>query len=200
MHSMQQRLQHRSHCGQKQQHVRLKHARLCVRTPVAAADAPSSSSSSSSKLPGLDYTATSEPASPGFLSPELPAVQPWIRPQEQTFTPPSVRDSGTLRPSAEWYPAWMQYRRREDNYVFWQDKFTRCSLEIPGGCSRLSWQSDGASATAAAGAAEGLSSRDDTLSALCAASMQTWNARLTCFQLLSSGSVSARGVQQQRSA
>lgn len=34
----------------------------------------------------------------------------------------------------------MQYRRREDNYVFWQDKFTRCSLDIPGECSRLSWQ------------------------------------------------------------
>ncbi|KIY98011.1 hypothetical protein MNEG_9954 [Monoraphidium neglectum] len=25
----------------------------------------------------------------------------------------------------------MKYRRREDNYVFWQDKFLRCSLEIP---------------------------------------------------------------------
>jgi hypothetical protein len=145
MHTMQQRLQQQPHCQRTQQHVRLKHARLCTRTPVAAADA-SSSSSSSSRLPGLDYTATSEPASPGFLSPELPAVQPWIRPQEQTFTPPSVRDSGTLRPSAEWYPAWMQYRRREDNYVFWQDKFTRCSLEIPGSCSRLSWQSAAAAA------------------------------------------------------
>jgi hypothetical protein len=154
MHSMQQRVQQRLHCGSQQQHVRLKHARLCVRTPVAAADAPSSSSS---RLPGLDYAATSEPVSPGFLSPELPAVEPWIRPQQQTFSPPSVRDSGTLRPSAEWYPAWMQYRRREDNYVFWQDKFTRCSLEIPGGCSRLSWQSD--AAFAAAGAADCLSSR-----------------------------------------
>jgi hypothetical protein len=26
----------------------------------------------------------------------------------------------------------MQYRQREDNYVFWQDKFSRCSLDIPG--------------------------------------------------------------------
>ncbi|KXZ49105.1 hypothetical protein GPECTOR_23g36 [Gonium pectorale] len=25
----------------------------------------------------------------------------------------------------------MQYRRREDNYVFWQDKFVRCSTDIP---------------------------------------------------------------------
>ncbi|KAG2492286.1 hypothetical protein HYH03_009526 [Edaphochlamys debaryana] len=25
----------------------------------------------------------------------------------------------------------MQYRRREDNYVFWQDKFMRCSTDIP---------------------------------------------------------------------
>ncbi|WIA13460.1 hypothetical protein OEZ85_007040 [Tetradesmus obliquus] len=36
-----------------------------------------------------------------------------------------------LDQQGEWYPAWMQYRRREDNYVFWQDKFTRCSLDIP---------------------------------------------------------------------
>ncbi|GLC41704.1 hypothetical protein PLESTB_000686100 [Pleodorina starrii] len=50
---------------------------------------------------------------------------------EPTRTPPSIKDTGTLRPSAEWYPAWMQYRRREDNYVFWQDKFMRCSLDIP---------------------------------------------------------------------
>jgi hypothetical protein len=26
----------------------------------------------------------------------------------------------------------MKYRRREDNYVFWRDKFMRCSLDIPG--------------------------------------------------------------------
>lgn len=26
----------------------------------------------------------------------------------------------------------MQYRQREENYVFWQDKFMRSSLEIPG--------------------------------------------------------------------
>ncbi|KAF6255496.1 hypothetical protein COO60DRAFT_1285797 [Scenedesmus sp. NREL 46B-D3] len=128
MHIMQQRVQHRPQYQQTQRPACFRHARLRVRTPIAAADAPSSSSS---RLPGLDYAATSEPASPGFLNPELPPVQPWVRPQEQTFTPPSVRDSGTLRPSAEWYPAWMQYRRREDNYVFWQDKFTRCSLEIP---------------------------------------------------------------------
>lgn len=48
---------------------------------------------------------------------------PWIR--------PTIKDTGTLRPAAEWYPQWMQYRRREDNYVFWQDKLMRCSLDIP---------------------------------------------------------------------
>ncbi|KAI8476199.1 MAG: hypothetical protein J3K34DRAFT_365238 [Monoraphidium minutum] len=57
---------------------------------------------------------------------------PWQRPPERSFTGPSIRDSGTLRPGPEWYPAWMKYRRREDNYVFWKDKFLRCSLEIPG--------------------------------------------------------------------
>ncbi|GLI67640.1 hypothetical protein VaNZ11_011889, partial [Volvox africanus] len=56
---------------------------------------------------------------------------PWRNWDEPTRTPPSIKDTGTLRPAAEWYPAWMQYRRREDNYVFWQDKFMRCSLDIP---------------------------------------------------------------------
>lgn len=67
-----------------------------------------------------------------FVDPKLPGINPWVRPTPETYTPPSVRDSGTLRPAAEWYPAWMQYRTREDNYVFWQDKFSRCSLDIPG--------------------------------------------------------------------
>ncbi|PNH02395.1 hypothetical protein TSOC_011635 [Tetrabaena socialis] len=58
-------------------------------------------------------------------------VTPFVRELEPTRTAPSVKDTGTLRPSAEWYPAWMQYRRREDNYVFWQDKFMRCSTDIP---------------------------------------------------------------------
>jgi hypothetical protein len=31
--------------------------------------------------------------------------------------------------------AWMQYRKREDNYVFWQDKFQRNSTEIA--CARV---------------------------------------------------------------
>jgi hypothetical protein len=79
----------------------------------------------------LDYAPTPEPPSV-FVDPRLPNIDPWVRPVEETYTRPSVRDSGTLRPAAEWYPAWMQYRQREDNYVFWQDKFTRCSLDIPG--------------------------------------------------------------------
>lgn len=39
--------------------------------------------------------------------------------------------AGTLKPAAEWYPAWMRYRKRDDNYVFWREKFERCSLDIP---------------------------------------------------------------------
>lgn len=67
-----------------------------------------------------------------------PAVQPFVQEPESTYAQPSIRDTGTLRPASEWYPAWMQYRRREDNYVFWKDKFLRCSLEIPGVCTS-SW-------------------------------------------------------------
>ena len=59
----------------------------------------------------------------------------YVRPDEVEYTPASVRESGTLRPGAEWYPAWMQYRRREDNYVFWKDKFSRCSMDVPGAAS-----------------------------------------------------------------
>ncbi|GFR44223.1 hypothetical protein Agub_g5412 [Astrephomene gubernaculifera] len=60
-----------------------------------------------------------------------PELEPFKREEEPTRSPPSITDTGTLRPSAEWYPQWMQYRRREDNYVFWQDKFMRCSTDIP---------------------------------------------------------------------
>ncbi len=60
------------------------------------------------------------------------AAPKFIRERVQTYTPPSIRDTGTLRPGPEWYPAWMQYRRREANYVFWQDKFSRCSIDVPG--------------------------------------------------------------------
>lgn len=92
---------------------------------AAAADGPSTSG----RL--LDYAPTPDPPAV-FADPRLPGIDPWVRPVPETYTRPSVRESGTLRPAAEWYPAWMQYRQREDNYVFWQDKFTRCSLDIPG--------------------------------------------------------------------
>lgn len=54
----------------------------------------------------------------------------YVRPEKQTYAPPSIKDTGTLRPSAEWFPAWMKYRSREDNYVFWMDKFNRNSAAI----------------------------------------------------------------------
>ncbi len=56
----------------------------------------------------------------------------YVRPAPVTRTKPSISSSGSLRPDPEWFPAWMQYRQREENYVFWQDKFMRSSLEIPG--------------------------------------------------------------------
>ncbi|MEW5313988.1 MAG: hypothetical protein WDW38_005518 [Sanguina aurantia] len=58
-------------------------------------------------------------------------VSAYERPPEQTYTKPSIRETGTLKPAAEWYPAWMRYRKRDDNYVFWREKFERCSLDIP---------------------------------------------------------------------
>ena len=61
-------------------------------------------------------------------------MTPYVPEEEPTRTPPSIKDTGTLRPASEWYPQWMQYRRREDNYVFWQDKFMRCSTDIPCEC------------------------------------------------------------------
>jgi hypothetical protein len=44
----------------------------------------------------------------------------------------SITGMASLHPDPEWYPTWMQYRRREDNTVFWEDKFSRCSLDIRG--------------------------------------------------------------------
>lgn len=62
---------------------------------------------------------------------EKAGVPAFVREPKKRSTPPSIRDTGTLRPGPEWYPAWMKYRRRESNYVFWEDKFDRCSLEVP---------------------------------------------------------------------
>lgn len=59
-------------------------------------------------------------------------VSRYVRPPEIDLTPPSIKESGSLRPAPEWFPAWMKYRRREENYVFWQDKFSRCSMDVPG--------------------------------------------------------------------
>ena len=101
---------------------------------AAAAQQPAAEAPPRIQLPGIDgYIAlTPEPEGPGFIPAHLQPAAPWVRPPERTFTGPSIRDTGTLRPGPEWFPAWMKYRRREDNYVFWQDKFLRCSLEIPG--------------------------------------------------------------------
>ena len=43
----------------------------------------------------LEYRPT--PDAPGFLDPTLPPVEPWVRPVEPTYTPPSVLGQG-------WYP------------------------------------------------------------------------------------------------
>ncbi|GAX84562.1 hypothetical protein CEUSTIGMA_g11983.t1 [Chlamydomonas eustigma] len=76
-----------------------------------------------------------------FFDPAVPSLDSEVSTSEaalafrrkarQSYTAPSIRDSGTLRPGPEWYPAWMKYRRRESNYVFWQEKFSRCSIDIP---------------------------------------------------------------------
>lgn len=111
--------------------------------PIAAAAAAAAASTSQQQqqnlppriqLPGIDgeIALTPEPEGPGIIPASMRPAADWARPDEASYTPPSIRASGTLRPGPEWFPAWMRYRRREDNYVFWQDKFVRCSLEIPG--------------------------------------------------------------------
>lgn len=60
---------------------------------------------------------------------------PSSRKPAATYAKPSVTETGTLMPNAEWYPAWMRYRKREDNHVFWTDKFNRNSLNILRECT-----------------------------------------------------------------
>lgn len=106
-------------------------------SPPAAATAPPPELRG--QLPELEPWQTRYPSLDDFFrldddaapSTSGPPVTPFVREPVQTYTRPSIRATGTLRPAAEWYPAWMQYRRREDNYVFWQDKFMRCSTDIP---------------------------------------------------------------------
>lgn len=78
-----------------------------------------------------EYLTEPSPSTSSSEAEPGPQVSQYVRAVQPTYTARSIRDSGTLRPGAEWYPEWMKYRRREDNYVFWQDKFLRCSLEIP---------------------------------------------------------------------
>ncbi|KAJ9531719.1 hypothetical protein QJQ45_021866 [Haematococcus lacustris] len=54
----------------------------------------------------------------------------YVRPQPRSYAPPSISSTPTLRPSAEWFPVWMRYRSREENYVFWEDKFKRNSIDV----------------------------------------------------------------------
>lgn len=76
-------------------------------------------------------SATASPPAPvSDATDASPAFSQYVRPDKPTYAPPSIVDTGTLRPPAEWFPAWMKYRSREDNYVFWQDKFSRNSLDI----------------------------------------------------------------------
>lgn len=102
--------------------------RRAVITSIAQPQQEASTSGRQLELPAP----TPVPPAPGILSANLPPVKPWIRPPQQKLTPPSVRDSGTLRPAPEWFPAWMKYRRREENHIFWFDKFSRNSVHIPG--------------------------------------------------------------------
>jgi hypothetical protein len=112
----------------------LRHAPSPSPSAAASAVAPDASPARI-RIPGIDdeIALTQEPAGPGFIPPDA-APAPWVRPPPRSFSGPSIRDTGTLRPGPEWFPAWMRYRRREDNHVFWQDKFLRCSLDIPGAC------------------------------------------------------------------
>ncbi|PNW73248.1 hypothetical protein CHLRE_14g624850v5 [Chlamydomonas reinhardtii] len=101
-------------------------APLVCRTAAPMAPSWAETRSAAASAPILEPDMLPSTSAP-FISP----MTPYVPEEEPTRTPPSIKDTGTLRPASEWYPQWMQYRRREDNYVFWQDKFMRCSTDIP---------------------------------------------------------------------
>jgi hypothetical protein len=70
---------------------------------------------------------------PSYVSATLPRPRPWAPPllTEEDQAPDEFLRVTSLRPGPEWYPAWMRYRRRDGNDIFWTDKIRRCSTDIP---------------------------------------------------------------------
>jgi hypothetical protein len=116
--------------GSNPQRVIVVRQRRCSSRTLGAAASGTPQQQATAPGPAWEMQWPAGPAALGFLDPSQP-LSPWIRPAPPS-SPPPVVSSGSLRPNPEWFPAWMRYRLREDNYVFWQDKFMRCSLEIPG--------------------------------------------------------------------
>lgn len=58
---------------------------------------------------------------------------PWAPPllNEADHAPDEFLKVTTLRPGPIWYPAWMRYRRRDGNDIFWSDKLSRNTLDVP---------------------------------------------------------------------
>ena len=70
---------------------------------------------------------------PAHLSPTLPRPLLWVPPliTEEDQTPDDFLRVTSLRPGPEWFPAWMRYRRRDGNDIFWTDKIRRCATDVP---------------------------------------------------------------------
>ncbi len=71
-----------------------------------------------------------EVSSSALMQSEEDAASGFVRQRPATYSNPSIGDLETLRPRPEWYPAWMQYRRRESNYVFWCVVPTACDNNL----------------------------------------------------------------------
>jgi hypothetical protein len=69
----------------------------------------------------------------GVLSPIHAHPGPWAPPLlvETDRAPDAFLRVTSLRPGPIWYPAWMRYRRRDGNDIFWSDALSRNTLDVP---------------------------------------------------------------------
>jgi hypothetical protein len=100
----------------------------------ATADAPSTPDNNESLVINADaIPPTNALRVNGVLSPFHPPPGPWAPPllAETDHAPDEFLKVTTLRPGPIWYPAWMRYRRRDGNDIFWSDKLSRNTLDVP---------------------------------------------------------------------
>jgi hypothetical protein len=114
--------------------------RLPAKTFTTAAAAAATTTAAPSPDPEIDAVVnadaiprTQDLAVPSYTSATLPPPQPWSPPliSDADRAPDEFLRVTSLRPPPVWYPAWMRYRRRDANDVFWSDKLRRNTLEVP---------------------------------------------------------------------